>query len=252
MADVLLDALNKRDYDKAKELIRQGRRLHEIEGDIFETALYFYLTDYKMMEFLTENGYNIFFFHHSGCRDDRGRMWGILARAYVLGEYRVMELLFSAGFSVHGSNERYWVEGHEAPYPLWKGLFLNKFDKKLIDMMLSYGCPANKFDNPDYDKRVRDYIHGKPQIELKSFSLGPWNEEIPVPEAPRFSFFTLRSSRDYLNKKYEQEMQEYQEKTRVQKEYVDKITVEEWKALKEHRKISLMADRALANMVKRR
>lgn len=250
MADVLLDALNARNYDRAKDLIQQGKRFHDIDEIAYETALYFYLSDYKMMKFLTENGYNIFFFPHPGCRDERGRMWGILARAYALGEYKVMELLFGAGFNVHGSNERYWVEGDGAPYPLWKGLFLGKFDKKLIDIMLSYGCPAIEFDDPYYDERVRDYIHSKPKVKLKSYSLGPWNEEIPVPEAPRFTIFTSRSMRDYLNKEYEREMQEYQEKTRVQKEYIDGITTEEWKALKEHRKISLMADQILANMAK--
>ena len=39
MADILLDALNKKDYGTAKELIQQGRRLHDIEEYAFEKAI---------------------------------------------------------------------------------------------------------------------------------------------------------------------------------------------------------------------
>lgn len=256
MVDVLLDALNKRDYGKAESLIQQGKRLHDIEEYAFEKALYNYLADYKMMEFLTQNGYNRFFIPHPKCWDERGRGWGVLARAYVLGEYRIMDLLFGAGFNmfignVGGSSEQYWVEGRDVPYPLWKGLFFHRFDKKVIDMMLSHGYPAVNLDDPDYDQRIRDYIHGKPQIKLKSFALGHWQEELPVPKAPRFVFFTSRSTKDYLNKQYEQEMQEYEEQSKIRKKYIDGITKEEWKALEEQKKISLMATQAMANFVKR-
>lgn len=119
-------------------------------------------------------------------------------------------------------------------------------------MMLSHGYPVIEFDNPDYNDRVRNYVHSKPQIKLKSFALGYWWNEIPVPKAPQFGFFTFRSTKDYLNKKYEEEMQEYEERSKIRMKYIDGITEEEWKAFEEQRKISRMATEALANMVKNR
>lgn len=252
MADILLDALNKRDYGTAKKLIQQGKRVHDIEEYALKKALYSYLADYDMMKFLTQNGYNKFFVCYPACQDERGRTWGVLTRAYALGEYRIMELLFAAGFNVMDGCEWYWFESKEEPYPLWKVLFAQKFDKKVIDMMLSYGCPPIEFDNPYYDERVRNYIRSEPQISLKGFSLGPWQNEIPVPERPYIGFFTFRSTRDYLKRKYEREMQKYVEQSEARKKYIESITAEEWKALEEHRQISRLADQALANMVKQK
>ena len=255
MADILLDALNKKDYGTAKELIQQGRRLHDIEEYAFEKALYSYLADYRMMEFLTQNGYNAFFFPRPQCRDGRERPWGVLTGAFVLKEYRIMDLLFGAGFNLFVGSwgngcEWYWVEGRDEPYPLWKWLFTQTFNKAVINMMLSHGCPAIEFDDPDYHDDVRRYINSKPQIKLKSFALGYWWNEIPVPKVPHFGLFTLRSTKEHLNKKYEEEMQEYEERSKIRKEYIDRITKEEWKAFEEQGKISRMATEALANMVK--
>ncbi len=47
-------------------------------------------------------------------------------------------------------------------------------------------------------------------------------------------------------------MKKYEEQSRARKKYIDSITAEEWKALEEHRQISLLADQALANMVKQK
>ena len=50
-----------------------------------------------------------------------------------------------------------------------------------------------EFDDPDYHDDVRRYINSKPQIKLKSFALGYWWNEIPVPKVPHFGlfFFTI-------------------------------------------------------------
>lgn len=141
MVDVLLDALNRRDYGKAKELIQKEKRLHDIEEYAFGKALYNYLADYKMMEFLTQNGYNAFFFPSPQCRDERGRTWGVLTRSCVLGEYRIMDLLFGAGFNMFvgwGSGcEWYWVEGREEPYHLWKWLFVQESNRYDVEPWIS-------------------------------------------------------------------------------------------------------------------
>lgn len=229
-------------------------RLHNIEEDAFKKALYNYLADYEMMKFLTQNGYNRFFFLHGGCKDERGRLWGVVTRAYILGgEYRIMELRCGAGFDISfGFNEIYWVEGREKPYTLWKYLCTQKFAKRVVDMMLSYGFAVSEFDDPDYSENIRNYIRSNPQIKLKSYSLGHWNKELPVPEAPRFGFFTSKSKREYLTKKYEQEMKEYEERSQIRKKYIDSITEEEWEALEEQRQILLMATRALAGLASER
>lgn len=249
--NALLEAVIKKNWVGAENLMIRGMKLQDIDESTFKRALFEFAGDYETMEFLVKHGFNYFRFPHIYCVDDKNHIWGISARAYYLNNIRGVELLFRAGFSIFNSGQYYWLD-NERSYPLWKWVFLMNFDKEMMDLILSYGCPIDYIrifvDDADYNPQAWNYLKNNPHIELKGYILHPrWGEEIPLPEKPKIGIFTSRKKAEQLEKRYEKEMYDYENKKRVQKELIDSITAEEWELIKEIRESQKFAMDYFAN-----
>ncbi len=223
--DPLLASLIRKDFSSAKNLLVQGMRFEDIERQTFKRALYEFLVDYERMLFLVRNGFDIFHFKNIDCTDERGRRWGIVGRAYCYKDKKIVELLFSVGFGLSG-NGMYW--GKDTDYQLGRYLQYH-FDKEFIDLMLGYGRKAwDAFLDMSYDDTLETYateryLKSNPEVTWKGYALSDqWYEEIPEPPKPRLGILISRKKKDYDRK-----MQAYREQKRVQKEFLDSITLED-------------------------
>ena len=251
--DTLLDALIESDYLKVESFIEKGKRFENIDEGLFQRALYEFLADYDMMLFLVNHGFNIFHFRHVFCRDDRGRAWGIVARAYFLNRRDIIDLLFSVGFNLLDSNEFFWMGNESVPRLLWKYVLLEKFDKEIIDLMLSYGedFSSTSIGYLDDDQRAYNYVNSNPKINWKGYALcSKWQQEIPEPIKPYFGIFTTKRKREALETLYNKEYEEYLEKVRVRREYINSITDEEWKLIDEQKEVERLANQYWIQMRK--
>lgn len=237
--DPLLSSLIRKDFFSAKNLLEQGMRFEDIERRTFKRALYEFLADYELMSFLVRNGFDKFHFRNIDCTDDRGRRWGIVARVYFRKDKKVVELLFRAGFGLFG-NGMYW--SGEIDYQLSRYLQYH-FDKEFIDLMLSYGMKAcDVLSDMSYDdtEEIHDterYLKSDLEIIWKGYALcSEPDKEISEPLKPRFGIFTSIKQREHLEKDYERRMLAYMAQKRVQKEYLDSITLEDRIIMQEAKK----------------
>lgn len=165
-----------------------------------------------------------------------GRRWGIVGRAYCYKNKKIVELLFSVGFGLW-RNGMYW--GKDTDYQLGRYLQYH-FDKEFIDLMLSYGRKAwdvfldMSYDDTQETYATERYLKSDPEVIWKGYALcDKWYEECQEPPRPRFGIFASRKKRDELEKNYERKMQAYMERKRVQKEFLDSITLEDRIIMKE-------------------
>lgn len=245
--NALLKALIKKDFTSAEKLFAQGMKLESIDESTFERVLFEFLKDYEIMNFLIKNGFNKFHFPYIECIDVNNRIWGLVGRAYNYNDIKnkkVIELLFSAGFNLfeHG---QYWASDGKY-YQLWKFVLLSRFDNEFIDLMLSYGYTSENIlyyvDKPEYNQRACNYVKSNPPIDWKGYSLNPgWDEEIPEPQKPHIGLFMSTEKKEFLEKQYEREMYDYKNKKRVQKEFIESVTPEEWKLKEEQEQIQRAA-----------
>lgn len=245
--NALLIALIKKDFINAERLFSQGMRLEGIDESTFKRVLFEFLRDYDIVNFLVKNGFNKLHFPYIECIDANNRIWGLIGRAYNYNDSKnkkIIELLFSAGFGLfeHG---QYWASDGKY-YQLWKLVLLSRFDSEFIDLMLSYGYTPELImhfvDEPEYDQRACNYIKSNPPINWKGYSLNPrWNEEIAEPQKPHIGFFMSAKKKELLEKQYERDMHDYDNKKRVQKEFIESITPEEWKLKEEQEQIQRAA-----------
>lgn len=236
----LLDALIRKNFKKANKLIEQGDRLWNIDENTFQRALYEFLIDYDTVKFLVSNKFNIFCFQFIFCIDENNYMWGVVGRAYCTRDKRILELLFSAGFNLfyHG---QYIINGKD--YKLWKYCLIDKFDKEIVDLMLSYGYDKEDIllfvDKPDFPNQdAANYVKSNPKVTMKGYALNrQWQKEIEKPKEIHIGSFTSKKKKLKLLHQYEEELHRYQEKKEVQKKFINNITSEEWNFIKEDREI---------------
>ncbi len=224
----LLTSLIQKDFIGAKSLLAQGARFEDIHRKTFQRVLYEFLSDYEIMEFLVQNGFNRFHFSWIDCTDGIGRRWGIVARAYQ--NKRIVALLFSAGFDLRG-NGMYWSGGTSQQLVRY---LQYHFDKEFIDLMLSYGKDAMGllsdllWDDTEEIYDTEKYLRSNPEVKWKGYALcDKWEEEIPEPPKPHYSLFLSKNKKEQLEKNYEKRMLAYMERKKVQKEYLDNITLED-------------------------
>lgn len=226
----LLEAIMHKDFDKATSLINKGMRLWDIDKDSFERALYEFLIDYDIVKFLVENKFNIFCFKHIYCVDENNYIWGIVARAYVSKNIKIVELLFLAGFSLFDYGQ-YIVKGKD--YQLWKYCLVTRYEKEIIDLMLSYGMRKEDIlfyvDNPDLtNQNAANYVKSNPNIIIKGYALNQfWKSELPTPQKPNIKIFMTKRSKELLQKQYEYNLYQYNELLKAQKKLIDNLSPEE-------------------------
>lgn len=236
--NALLDALIRKDFVRATELIAQGNRLWDIDKTTFERALWEFLTDYDVMKFLVNNKFNKFCFRSIECINQNNKSWGIVARAYIAGNKKIVELLFSAGFEIIGNGLYVGNDGNI--HRLWQYCLVNRFDKDMIDMMLSYGEEPNSLllivDDDDLPNNyAATYIRSKKRIVLKGYGLANWEDEIKKPAEPKFGLFTSNTTKKEKMHQYEEDMQVYEKNVKVREKYLENISSEEWKFICEDR-----------------
>lgn len=250
----LLAAMIKKDFKTAENLIKQGAEIADIDKATFQRALFEFLNDYETMRFLIKHKFKPFYYYgRVECQDEYGRLWGIIARVYFCRNKQVLELLLSVGFD-YFSEGAYWGSDGKR-YVLWKWVLLNGNDREFVDLLLSYGTLAKDIldwiDDPDYEPHnygICSYLKSNPNIVWKGYALASNRfGEIPLPKRPYIGIFTSKRKKEFLEAEYERQMEEYRDKKRVQQEFLNSITQDDWKAIESmsKREIEVMQARKM-------
>lgn len=258
----LLLAIINKDFKTAEILVQQGNEILHIDRDTFQRVLFEFLNDYEIMKFLVKHKFKPFYFlgmsSRVECQDEYGRLWGIIAKAYFFNNKQVLELLLSVGFDYFSCGAYWGSDGRR--YVLWRYVFLNGGDRDFVNLLLSYGYPPkgilNMIDDPDYEpanSAICKYLKGNPEIVWKGYALCPNRfEEISQPKAPYIGIFTSKRKKELLESEYERKMVEYQNKKRVQQEFLNSLTQEDLVVIKERQRDCFRMQESFAMLLKNR
>ena len=246
--DVLLEAIIRKDFKSAEYLLSQGMKLEDIDESTFKRALFEFLTDFDVMNFLVNHNFNHIYFDEISCIDSNNYIWGLYARAYFLKRMDVVELLCSAGFDLF-SNGQYIVDndGDVKGYPLWKHVFVRYFDKELLNLLLEYGYSRERILFYDICDAARKYLESKPKVPLKGYALGSYMIEPTKPEMPRKTLFMGKNKWNELLENYEYELWLYNEKVRERNKYLKKLTDNDWERIRYNEEVDEQVHEILKN-----
>ena len=96
----LLKAIIEKDICQMENLYRKDATLEEANKETFERILYHVIDTYDVINWLVQHGMSCDVFSY--CIEPDGYIWGLMARAWYLHAYDVMDLL-----AYHGFNETF-------------------------------------------------------------------------------------------------------------------------------------------------
>lgn len=170
----LLKAIIEKDVNEIDRLFAAGASLKACDQTTFRRVLYHVIDSYPVMCRLVKHGFSrighdIDSLGDNGINDQEcltpgGYRWGVIARAYYLGAYDVMDLLASHGFNQFNCYTEGWAESEDMDYIIFK-----KDDKRAIQILLE-----NSYDigiGPFYRRCYEKYVINQPQVRRKSIGL---------------------------------------------------------------------------------
>lgn len=190
----LLKAMIEKNVQKMTQLFSEGATINEMDEETFQRALFHLLGDYNVIKCLVDHGfvrtYGDFEFLDE-CIEPAAYFWGILARAWYIGNQDVFELLARNGFS----NLRICSYGK-----IYHGeeLIIKKNDVKSAVILLENGYSRDVFLDSEYlykypESDVIKYLQNHPVIHRKTVALDGWRfREIPFPEFEKPGFFNRK------------------------------------------------------------
>lgn len=170
----LLKAIIEKDVNEMDRLFAAGASLKKCDQTTFRRALFHVIDSYPVMCRLVKHGFSrighdIDSLGNNGINDQEcltpgGYRWGVIARAYYLGAYDVMDLLASHGFNHFNCYTEGWADSEDMDYVIFK-----KDDRKAIQILLenSYDIGVGPFYRRCYEK----YVINQPQVRRKSIGL---------------------------------------------------------------------------------
>lgn len=170
----LLKAIIDKDVNEIDKLFAAGASLKNCNKATFQRVLYHVVDSYPVMCRLVKHGFSrighdIDSLGDNGINDQEcltpgGYRWGVIARAYYLGSYDVMDLLASHGFNKFNCYTEGWAESEYMDYIIFK-----KDDRKAIKILLENSY--NNWDGLFYGRCYEQYVLNQPQVRRKSIGL---------------------------------------------------------------------------------
>lgn len=217
--NLLLKELIERNYTRASSLLAHGATLKGIDDTTFRRCLFEFLEDYTLMKFLADNGLNgIYWSEQTECIDRAGYCWSLPGRAFVLGNRRLLDLLFTNRFKPG----TFWKNGRV--YSLENYAMQNNHFQ-LIEILLSHGCPKNELtrwvDACDMNSsKSYQYVIGNPDIQWKSYGLGALEKDIPMPKKPVLKPLMFKKTKQRLADEFNRAIQWYWKEEKAKEEYI--------------------------------
>ena len=232
----LLKAILEKDIKQRKYLFQQGAELEKVDKCTFERVLYHVLDNKEVIQLLIEHGFHGIFgnFTSFQCVTPQAYCSGLIARAWQLGAYDVMELLAQNGFSY----SMYYYFIMDQDYDMDEECF-KRGDVRAIKILVENGLPPSTFDwacKKYPNSKVTRYLNDDADIEYNSIALSPYLfTPIPKPKLEKVGFF-FRKSTIAANEKL---IRKYNLLLAAQKKWIDELGIghEEWlKMCEEKRK----------------
>lgn len=210
----LLKAIIEGDIHQMDELYKQGAALSKMHRATFERALFHIIGEYDTISWLIRHGMTAE--STRDCIGIDGYIWGLLARAWYVRAYDVMELLAYFGFDwtvfcINGN-------GYNAVEEIFK-----KDDIRAMRILKEhgfieeYGYAHSVYRLKYPNSKVTFYLEEYPVIKRKSVGLDNFKfRTIPKPELEKKGLF----NRKKVQERNEIRIADYNDRLRAQKEYL--------------------------------
>lgn len=241
----LLKAIIEKDVNEMDRLFAAGASLKKCDQTTFRRALFHVIDSYPVMCRLVKHGFSrighdINSLGDNGINDQEcltpgGYRWGVIARAYYLGAYDVMDLLASHGFNQFNCYTEGWDESEDMDYVIFKN-----DDRRAIQILLE-----NSYDNwigPFYHRCYERYVINQPQVRRKSVGLEDYlfrktPKMMPLEQVP---WIFGRKEAIYRNNR---RREDYEDRVRAFEEFKAAYGAEEYAQQKEkERESAVTAD----------
>ncbi len=222
----LLKAIIEKNVNEMNDLFSKGATIKGIDEATFERALFHMLGDYPVIKCLVEHGFIGAYGDYEYCQtclEPAGYFWGILARAWVIGNMDVFKLLAQNGFgdmSICSNGEGYYGEE----------LIIKRNDVQAAIILMENGYPRKEFLCERYMNRypnseVLGYLQLHPLIPRKTIMLDDFKfREIPLPRLEEPGFFNRKKVRQ-RNKIL---LQDYEDRVIAQERFKRELGIEKW------------------------
>lgn len=214
----LLKAIIEKDTSQMEDLYRKNATLEEINKETFERVLYHVIDTYDVISWLVKHGMSSDVFSY--CIEPDGYIWGLIARAWYLHAYDVMDLLAYHGFDRLSFciNGKGWnIESLIFERDDVRAMKILKEHGYIEDEDYVYGYPYPIYRRQYPNSKVTAYLEENPIIIRKSMGLDNFKfHKIPKPELERETLF----HRKEIRKRNEIKIVDYNDRIRAQKEYL--------------------------------
>lgn len=207
----LLKAILEKDVPEMNCLFANGATLGGADTETLQTVLCIVADNLPVMRCLVQHGLSRLMVESyvakecNVCITPGGYCPGLIARAYHLGAYDVMDLLAQNGFNYFnyydGLDEQYYVDHY---------IIRNK-DERGLKILIENGYVFRK-------REYQEFVINRPQVKRKSLGLDSrrfWNE-IPEPILESVPLVFGRKDAQYRN---ERRIEDYKDMLRVHEEF---------------------------------
>lgn len=214
----LIKAIIEGDVSEMQYLYKKGASIKGTDNATFQRVLFHVINKYGTIEWLVNHGMTSENTRH--CIGVDGYVWGMLARAWYVKAYDVMELLAYYGFEclTFCINGNVWYTDR---------LIFEKDDICAMKILKEHGFieevnfvrgfPYSRFRGEYPESKVTLFLNTHPIIKRKSVGLDNWKfSKIPEPELEKEGLF----NRKKVQERNEIRIADYKDRLRAQKEYL--------------------------------
>lgn len=213
----LLKAIIEGDIQEMENLYRHGATIKKVDEDTFCRILYHIVDKYDVIHWLLQHGMTSK--NTAACIDQDGYLWGLLARAWYIKAYNVMELLAYYGFDKMSfciKGESWYMDELIFKYGDVKAIKILKEHGYIEEVNWVRGYSYSIFRQKFPNSKVTEYLENNPLIKRKSVGLDQYKfDEIPKPELEKVGLFHKKE----IIKRNEIKIDDYNDRIRAQKEY---------------------------------
>ena len=224
--NLLLKAMLERNIDEMEDVFRQGATLQKADKATFERAVYHILDDYNVVKCMVRHGFVGYCgdFAHFKCYGPDAFPWDLMARAWYLKKYDILELLAAQGFEGLG----YCINGEGEDVDR---LMVIQGDVKGVKILLEYGYPREQFEYYQLrypNSAVIHYLHDNPVVKRKIGVLDPWKyRTIPYPALVKLGLFNRKKGMQ----RNQELLLDYEDRVEAQKKFKERIGVANWNSI---------------------
>lgn len=222
--NLLLKAMLDKNVEEMERLFQQGATLEKADKETLGRVVFHILDEYDVVHCMTKHGFVGYIgkFVNFSCIGEDGYSWDLMARAWYLKRYDVLELLAENGFE----GVSYCINGSGEDIDR---LIVIRGDVKAANILMEYGYPRYEFERYQLrypDSKVIRYLQENPVIKRKIGVLDPFKyKEIPYPSLEKPSFFNKKKV-EVINRNLKQD---YEDRIEAQKRFKALIGETEWK-----------------------